>query len=150
MSWAFLNGLLRVNSLRKQRVPQNSRSLSNSFQLNEKTQIEPFSSNLESRLTKNLSEARVRAIDAAMQVFFLSSFFIHSFFFLLSYSILEIQTYLFQMLRSALGCTLTKPYFTWIENNFPTMIESKYVIRVVILERVTKYFLVFIFSWSFN
>ncbi|KOX74005.1 DNA (cytosine-5)-methyltransferase 3A [Melipona quadrifasciata] len=68
--------------------------ISNSFQLNEKTQIEPFSSNLESRLTKNLSEARVRAIDAAMQ-----------------------------MLRSALGCTLTKPYFTWIENNFPTMIE---------------------------
>ncbi|XP_043512966.1 uncharacterized protein LOC122530237 isoform X1 [Frieseomelitta varia] len=62
--------------------------------LNEKTQIEPFSSNLESRLTKNLSEARVRAIDAAMQ-----------------------------MLRGALGCTLTKPYFTWIENNFPTMIE---------------------------
>ncbi|CAK9825723.1 DNA (cytosine-5)-methyltransferase 3B [Anthophora retusa] len=62
--------------------------------LNEKTQIEPFSSNLKSRLTQNSNVARGRAIDATMQ-----------------------------MLRKRLGCTLTKPYFTWIENYFSDTIE---------------------------
>ncbi|XP_031774530.1 uncharacterized protein LOC100865871 [Apis florea] len=63
--------------------------------LNEKTQIEPFSCNLKARLTQNLNVPRIRAIDATMQ-----------------------------MLRKKLGSTLTKPYFTWIESNFPkNMIE---------------------------
>ncbi|KAG9435492.1 DNA methyltransferase 3 isoform X1 [Apis mellifera carnica] len=63
--------------------------------LNEKTQIEPFSCNLKARLTQNLNVPRIRAIDATMQ-----------------------------MLRKKLGGTLTKPYFTWIESNFPkNMIE---------------------------
>ncbi|XP_068971944.1 uncharacterized protein [Bombus flavifrons] len=63
--------------------------------LNEKTQIEPFSCNLKSRLTQNSNEARMRVIDATMQ-----------------------------MLRKLLGGTLTKPYFTWIENNLPSTIET--------------------------
>ncbi|PBC27185.1 (cytosine-5)-methyltransferase [Apis cerana cerana] len=63
--------------------------------LNEKTQIEPFSCNLKARLTQNLNVPRIRAIDATMQ-----------------------------MLRKKLGGILTKPYFTWIESNFPkNMIE---------------------------
>ncbi|XP_076675507.1 DNA methyltransferase 3 isoform X2 [Andrena cerasifolii] len=63
--------------------------------LSEKTQIEPFSCNLKYRLTQNPNVARVRAIDATMQ-----------------------------MLRKRLGCTLTKPYSTWIHNNFSQVIET--------------------------
>nr|XP_031834105.1 uncharacterized protein LOC116427656 isoform X1 [Nomia melanderi]XP_031834114.1 uncharacterized protein LOC116427656 isoform X1 [Nomia melanderi] len=62
--------------------------------LNEKTQIESFSCNLKYRLTQASNVARVRAIDATMQ-----------------------------MLRGCLGCTLTKPYSSWIENNFSDVIE---------------------------
>ncbi|XP_071863421.1 DNA methyltransferase 3 isoform X2 [Bombus fervidus] len=68
--------------------------------LNEKTQIEPFSCNLKSRLAHNSNEARMRVIDATMQ-----------------------------MLRKLLGGTLTKPYFTWIENNLPSTIETLDEIR---------------------
>ncbi|XP_034189236.2 DNA methyltransferase 3 isoform X1 [Osmia lignaria lignaria] len=63
--------------------------------LNEKTQIESFSCNLKCRLTQNLNVARVRAIDATMQ-----------------------------MLRKHLGCALTKPYSVWIEKNFSETIEA--------------------------
>ncbi|XP_076475736.1 DNA methyltransferase 3 isoform X3 [Bombus vancouverensis nearcticus] len=68
--------------------------------LNEKTQIEPFSCNLKSRLAHNSNEARMRVIDATMQ-----------------------------MLRKLLGGTLTKPYFTWIERNLPFTIETLDEIR---------------------
>ncbi|OAD62475.1 DNA (cytosine-5)-methyltransferase 3B [Eufriesea mexicana] len=64
-------------------------------ELNEKTQIEPFSCNLESRLTHNLNIARIHAIDATMQI-----------------------------LRKTLGCALTKPYFSWIQNNYSNAIET--------------------------
>ncbi|XP_043253455.1 DNA (cytosine-5)-methyltransferase 3B-like [Colletes gigas] len=62
--------------------------------LNEKTQIESFSCNLKYRLAQNSNVARIRAIDAAMQ-----------------------------MLRAQLGCSLTKPYSAWIENHFSDEIE---------------------------
>ncbi|XP_076235873.1 DNA methyltransferase 3 [Calliopsis andreniformis] len=65
------------------------------FQLNEKTQIESFSNNLKYRLTQTTNVARVRAIDATMQI-----------------------------LRKRLSCTLTKPYSVWIENNFSQVIET--------------------------
>ncbi|XP_033334169.2 DNA methyltransferase 3 isoform X1 [Megalopta genalis] len=55
----------------------------------EKTQVEPFSANMEQRLSQISNVARIRAVDATMQ-----------------------------MLRGYLGCTLTKPYVRWIENNF--------------------------------
>ncbi|XP_076640893.1 DNA (cytosine-5)-methyltransferase 3C-like isoform X1 [Halictus rubicundus] len=57
--------------------------------LNEKTQIEPFSCNVKHRLEQHQNVARMRAIDATMQ-----------------------------MLRRYLGSTLTKPYWRWIANNF--------------------------------
>lgn len=56
------------------RVARNSPLLP-SFQLNEKTQIEPFSCNLKARLTQNLNVPRIRAIDATMQVLFSIFFF---------------------------------------------------------------------------
>ena len=56
------------------RVSRNSPLLP-SFQLNEKTQIEPFSCNLKARLTQNLNVPRIRAIDATMQVLFSIFFF---------------------------------------------------------------------------
>ncbi|KAG7207015.1 hypothetical protein KM043_000904 [Ampulex compressa] len=57
--------------------------------LNEKTQIESFSCNLESRLAQNINaDARMQAIDATMQ-----------------------------MLRERLGCNLTRPYYAWIRKN---------------------------------
>lgn len=114
------------------RVSRNSPLLP-SFQLNEKTQIEPFSCNLKARLTQNLNVPRIRAIDATMQVLFSIFFFFFSpsIFFLLRFSPFPFpfraqRTTFFQMLRKKLGGTLTKPYFTWIESNFPkNMIESK-------------------------
>ncbi|XP_053999263.1 uncharacterized protein LOC128887437 isoform X1 [Hylaeus anthracinus] len=63
--------------------------------LNEKTQIESFTCNLHYRLMQNSNVARSRAIDATMQI-----------------------------LRARLGCTLTKPYSSWIENNFSDGLES--------------------------
>ena len=63
------------------RVSRNSPLLP-SFQLNEKTQIEPFSCNLKARLTQNLNVPRIRAIDATMQVLFSIFFFFLSFHFL--------------------------------------------------------------------
>lgn len=118
------------------RVARNSPLLP-SFQLNEKTQIEPFSCNLKARLTQNLNVPRIRAIDATMQVlfsiFFFSlslspSIFYSSFAFHLPFPFRARAQYttFFQMLRKKLGGILTKPYFTWIESNFPkNMIESK-------------------------
>ncbi|XP_026671296.1 uncharacterized protein LOC108627172 isoform X2 [Ceratina calcarata] len=68
--------------------------------LNEKTQVEPFSSHLKARLSQNSNAARLRAIDATMQ-----------------------------MLRARLDCTLTKPYYTWLETNLIGMFEMLDEIR---------------------
>lgn len=118
------------------RVARNSPLLP-SFQLNEKTQIEPFSCNLKARLTQNLNVPRIRAIDATMQVLFSIFFFSLSlspsifyssfaFHFPFPFRARAQYTTFFQMLRKKLGGILTKPYFTWIESNFPkNMIESK-------------------------
>ncbi|XP_078049551.1 DNA methyltransferase 3 isoform X2 [Augochlora pura] len=61
----------------------------------ERTQIEPFSANLALRLAASTNVARIRAIDATMQ-----------------------------LLRGYLGCTLTKPYIKWIQNNFSDVFNT--------------------------
>ncbi|XP_076394475.1 DNA methyltransferase 3 isoform X2 [Megachile rotundata] len=112
--------------------------------LNEKTQIESFSSNLKCRLTQNLNVARVRAIDATMQVF-PSLLFLSTLLFFLEHACLPLvppppfpltrlarvsvhpsilASDLLQMLRKRLGCALTKPYAAWIEKNFSEAIEA--------------------------
>ncbi|EZA48382.1 DNA (cytosine-5)-methyltransferase 3A [Ooceraea biroi] len=60
--------------------------------LNEKTQIQPFSRNLEHRLAQPRKNIQSRAIDATIQI-----------------------------LRQYFDCTLTKPYYFWIQRNISDM-----------------------------